>query len=166
MFRLLGILTIGNLLFGGRHHRRALRKGLFLGVLLVFFANREFDINRARDDVRDAAGKAGKAAQKAAKAFREEIRNARENVRNQRGDVRTDAVRTENRNGGREDFGAEAEKTIRALPQSGTKEASNIRELVNDLEKNTWSSAADVPTIDFPEEDGKFNTYRKYGYTE
>ena len=32
MLRLLGILSLGNLLFGGHHHRRALRRGLLLGA--------------------------------------------------------------------------------------------------------------------------------------
>ena len=34
MLRLLGILSLGNLLFGGHHHRRALRRGLLLGALV------------------------------------------------------------------------------------------------------------------------------------
>ena len=46
MLRLLGILSLGNLLFGGRHTRRALRRGLLLGALLGYFANRDFDMNR------------------------------------------------------------------------------------------------------------------------
>ena len=74
MFRLLGFLTLGNLLFGGRHHRRALRRGILFGALLGFLANRDFDMNRVRDEVRDTARKAGNAARKAANTVRDEIR--------------------------------------------------------------------------------------------
>ena len=47
MLRLLGILSLGHLLLGGRHHR--LRRGLFLGGLLGFLASRHFDTDRAAD---------------------------------------------------------------------------------------------------------------------
>ena len=77
MFRLLGILSLGHLLFGGRHHHRALRRGLLFGVLLGYFANRDFDMNRVQEDAREAARKARRTAHEAARAARREIRNVR-----------------------------------------------------------------------------------------
>ena len=60
----------------------------------------------------------------------------------------------------------EAVQEIRALPTSGTREAKEIEELVDDMARNTATAAmaANVPTIDFPEEDGKYDASRKYGY--
>ena len=58
MLRLLGILTLGNLLFGGRHHRRALGRGLLFGALLGYLANRDFDADRVAEDIREKARKA------------------------------------------------------------------------------------------------------------
>ena len=55
MFRLLGILTVGNLLFGGGHHRRSLRRGLLFGALLGYLANKDFDMDRVQKEARDAA---------------------------------------------------------------------------------------------------------------
>ena len=45
MLRLLGFLTVGKLIFGGRHHHhrhrcRRLGRGLLLGTLLGLFVNR------------------------------------------------------------------------------------------------------------------------------
>ena len=61
---------------------------------------------------------------------------------------------------------AETVKEIHALPESGTNEAKEIQELAADLERDarTAAMAADVPVIDFPEENEKYNTARKYGY--
>ena len=165
MFRLLGILTVGNLLCGGRHHHRAIRRGLMYGALLGYLANRDYDMNRVRREAREAARQARHAAREAARNVREEIRNARREVRNARNaeyvrqaEERRETVRPEKK--------AEAANVIRALPTSGTNEAKEIEELVGDLERNsgTGATAADVPTIDFPEEDGKYHTARKYGY--
>lgn len=56
----------------------------------------------------------------------------------------------------------------RALPASGTNEAKVIRDLTKDLERDarTAAMAADVPTIEFPEEDEKYFSSRKYGYAQ
>ena len=62
MLRLLGILTLGNLLFGGRHHRRALGRGLLFGALLGYLANRDFDADRVAEDIREKARKAKRTA--------------------------------------------------------------------------------------------------------
>ena len=46
MLRLLGILAIGNWLFG-THHRQTLRRGLLFGAFLGFLAHNDFDmVNR------------------------------------------------------------------------------------------------------------------------
>ena len=61
------------------------------------------------------------------------------------------------------------EKTeIRALPVSGVNEAKEIRELADELDRDarTAAMAADVPTIDFPEEDEKYFSARKYGVVQ
>ena len=181
MFRLLGILAIGNLLFGGHHRRRALRRGLLLGALLGFLSNRDFDMDRARSEARRAAEKAGRAAERAARTAREEIRKAAHEARRAAHDTRKeelerrtaehlDRVRAEAeaRRAAREARKAERADVIRALPVSGTKEAKEIEELVDGLERNTAAASmmANVPTIDFPEEDGKYYASRKYGYAE
>ena len=161
MFRLLGILAIGNLLFGGRRHRRALRRGLFLGALLGFFSSRNADMNRAREEAREAARKAGNAARDAARAAREAVRNARR--------AEDGRQAAEVRYAARPERETEAADVIRALPQSGTREAKEIEELVGDLERNaaTAAMAANVPTIDFPEEeDDKYYASRKYSYVQ
>ena len=158
MFRLFGILTIGNLLFGGGHHRRAIRRGLFLGALLGYLSNRDFDMNRMRREAHETARKARYAAREATRTVREEIRNARKAGYDRRTAEYRDTVRPEAK--------PETANTIHALPTSGTNEAREIEELVGDLEKNTGtaSTAPDVPTIDFPEEDEKYHATRKYGY--
>ena len=58
MLRLLGILTIVNLLFGGHHRRRALRRGILLGAILGFFANRDSGTDRAAEEFRERTGRA------------------------------------------------------------------------------------------------------------
>ena len=74
MLRLLGILSLGHLLFGGRHHH--LRRGILFGALLGFLANKNFDTNRVAEDVREKARKAERTARDAVRAAKREIRNA------------------------------------------------------------------------------------------
>ena len=147
MLRLLGILSLGNLLLGGQHHRRALRRGVLLGALLGYFANRDFDMNRVQEDVRETARKAEKTAREAVRAVRREIRDARKAAREEQ--------KTET--GSRE---------VYALPECDTREAKEIRDLAEDLERDarTAAMAADVPVIQFPDEDEKYHASRKYGY--
>lgn len=175
MLRLLGVLSLGNLLFGGRHHRRALRRGLLLGALLGYFANRDFDMNRVREDVRETARKARRTAHEAARAARQEIHNARKADRDRRIAERLEAIHAEaearraereTRKAARDQKEAEAFRTVYALPECDTREAKEIRELADDLERDagTAAMAANVPTIQFPEEDEQFDTSRKYGY--
>ena len=40
MLRLLGILTLGNMIFGGHRHHRRFGRGLLLGTLLGLFMSR------------------------------------------------------------------------------------------------------------------------------
>ena len=184
MLRLLGLLSLGHLLFGGRHHRRALRGGLLFGVLLGWLADRDFDPDRARKDVRKAARKARKAAHEAVRAARKEFRGARRAARGelfaervamshagqilsaihdeaQAWETEREGVQAE-----REERNAEAVRTVRALPECDTREAKEIRELAEDLERDarTAAMAAEVPVIEFPEEDEKYLASRKYGY--
>ena len=70
MLRLLGILSLGHLIFGGRHH---LRRGILFGALLGYLANKNFDAERVAEDVREKAKKAKKAARKAVKADRKSV---------------------------------------------------------------------------------------------
>ena len=158
MLRLLGILSLGNLLFGGHHHRRALRRGLLLGALLGYVANRDFDMNRVQEDVR------------------KEIRNARKAEQDQRIAERLEAIRAEAearraereaRKAAREEQKAETgSREVYALPECDTREAKEIRDLAEDLERDarTAAMAADVPVIQFPDEDEKYHASRKYGY--
>ena len=181
MLRFLGMLSLGNLFFGGRHHR--LRRGLLFGALLGFVASRDFDTDRVEDDFRKAARKVRRAAHDAARAARREIRKVTHDRKmeeiHERIDVRK-AEREERLNAlhaeieARKARKAEAEirneapeqNVVRALPVSGINEAKEIRELAEGLERDarTAAMAADVPTIDFPEDDEKYFSSRKYGY--
>ena len=185
MLRLLGILTLGNLLFGGRHHRRALGRGLLFGAILGYLANKDFDADRVAEDIREKARKAERTARDAVRAAKREIRKAEHGRRaaeiHEKADVRRaeredrlnalhaeiearKARQEETRKAGCE----QAAKQVVALPVSGTNEAKIIRELTEDLERDarTAAMAADVPTIDFPEGDGKYDSSRKYGYAQ
>ncbi len=182
MLRLLGILTLGNLLFGGRHHRRALGRGLLFGALLGYLANRDFDADRVAEDIREKARKAKRTARDAVKAAKREIRKAeldrrtaeiheKADARRAEREERLDAIRAEieaRREEVRKAGSEQIAKQIYALPVSGTNEAKVIRELTEDLERDarTAAIAAAVPTIDFPEGDGKYDSSRKYGYVQ
>jgi len=122
MLRLLGILSLGNLLFGGRHHRRALGRGLLFGALLGYLANKDFNADRVAEDLREKARKAERTARDAVRAAKREIRKAKHDRR-----------------------------------------AAEIHEKVD---ARTAAMAADVPTIDFPEGDGKYDSSKKYGYAQ
>ena len=183
MLRLLGILTLGNLLFGGRHHRRALGRGLIFGALLGYLANKDFDADRVADDIREKARKAERTARDAVRAARQEIRKAKYDrraagihekaeARRAEREERLDALRAEiearkaRREEARQAERKQAAGRVYALPACGTNEAKAIRELTEDLERDarTATMAADVPVIDFPEGDGKYDSSRKYGY--
>ena len=177
MLRLLGILSLGHLIFGGRHHR--LRRGILFGALLGYLASRDFDTERAAEDIREKAKKAKMAAREAVKAAEKELRRAEHDRRiheiHEKIDARR-AAREERLNALHAEI--EARKTarkaetqqeeVRALPVSGLNEAKAIQELAEDLERDsrTAAMAADVPTIDFPEEDEKYFSSRKYGYVQ
>ena len=189
MLRLFGIFALGNLLFGGRHHRRALGRGLLFGALLGYLANKDFDADRVAEDIREKARKAERAARKAKRAARDAVRAAKREIRETEHDrwtteihEKVDARRAEReerieslraeieaRKARREDTRQtdreQAAKRVYALPVSGVNEAKVIRELTEDLERDarTAEMAADVPVIDFPEEDEKYHCSRKYG---
>ena len=57
-------------------------------------------------------------------------------------------------------------REVYALPECDTREAKEIRDLAEDLERDarTAAMAADVPVIQFPDEDEKYHASRKYGY--
>ena len=181
MLRLLGMLSLGHLFFGGRRHH--FRRGILFGALLGYLANREFDTNRVAEDVHKATRNARRAARDAVRATRREIRKAAHEQKAAKIHGRIDARKAERE----ERLNAlhaeiEARKAARkvkteredhsdpvvyALPTSGTNEARVIRELMEDLERDarTAAMAADVPTIDFPaEEDEKYYSSGKYGY--
>ena len=179
MLRLLGILSLGHLLFGRRRHR--LGRGLLFGALLGYLANRNFDADRVAEDVRNAAGTARRTAREAVRAAKREIRNAAHDrkmaeIHEQIGERKAEreerlkAIHAEIE--ARKARKAEArtaapeENRIPALPASGINEGKVIRELAEDLERDarTAAMAADVPTIDFPEDDDRYFSAGKYGY--
>ena len=84
MLRLLGILSLGNLLFGGRHHGRMLRRGLLFGALFGFLAHNDFDMNRVEEDIRNTAEKVKSTVSGAAKTAKQEMREARKAEHDQR----------------------------------------------------------------------------------
>lgn len=173
MLRLLGILSLGHLFFGGHH--RHLRRGILLGALLGFLANRHFDRERAAEDVRKAARNVRRTAKREirkaahdrkASEIHEKI-DARKAMREER--LKAIHAETEARKARKAEIRNEeqAQSTVRALPVSGTNEAKEIQELAEDLERGarTAAMAANVPTIDFPDEgDGKYYPSGKYGY--
>ena len=168
MLRLLGMLSLGHLFFGGRRHR--LFRGILFGALLGFLAKRDFDMDRAAEDVRKAARNVRRTARDAARTARREIRKAAHDRKAAGIHEKIDARKAE-REERLKSIHAEIEArkaapAVRALPVSGTNEAKAIRELAEDLEKDarTAAMAADVPTIDFPEDEEKYYASRKYGY--
>ena len=180
MLRLLGILSLGHLLFGGRHHR--LRRGILFGALLGFLANRNFDTDRVAEDVHQAARNVRRTAHDAVRTARQEIRKAAHDRKVAEIHEKIDARKAEREERLKaiyaeiearkarkaEDRNTEyAQNVVRALPVSGTNEAKEIRELAEGLERGarTAAMAANVPTIDFPDEgDGKYYPSGKYGY--
>ena len=191
MLRLLGILSLGNLLFGGHRHRRALGRGLLLGGLLGYLASRDFDPGRAAKDFRESARNAREEARKAVKTAKKEIREARKAARDrrimerreiihagiearkaardQRLEERLDAVRAEAeaRKARREYPGNAGMEKVPAAPATAGDEIRINQELVEELERDarTAAMAASVPTIQFPEEENeKYFSSGKYGY--
>ena len=176
MLWLLGILSLGHLFMGGRHHH--LRRGILFGALLGYLANRDFDADRVAEDVHKAAGNVQKSAHNAVRAAKREILKAEHDrkaaeihekikARKAEREERLHALHAEieARKAARK---AHREPVVHALPTSGTNEAKVIRELAEDLERDarTAAMAANVPTIDFPEENGKYDSSRKYGYAQ
>ena len=178
MLRLLGMLSLGHLIFGGRRHR--LGRGILFGALLGYLANRDFDAGRVAEDVREKARKAERAARKAVRAAKRELRSAEHDRRIEEIHEKIDARKAEREERlkaihaeiearkARKEQPAEVVSAVRALPASGLNEAKEIRDLAEDLERDarTAAMAADVPTIDFPEEDEKYFSSRKYGYVQ
>ena len=130
----------------------------------------------------EKARKAERAARDAVRAAKREIRKAKHDRRAAEIHEKVDARRAERderlnalhaeieaRKARREEARREpAAKQVFALPACGTNEAKVIRELTEDLERDarTAAMAADVPTIDFPEGDGKYDSSKKYGYAQ
>ena len=180
MLRLLGILSLGHLLLGGHHHRRALRRGLLLGALFGWLASRDGGADRAAEDIRRTVRETKRTVHDAVHAAKREIHQAKREIHEARReehrreiDERLEEIRrrAEARRAARETQREYRETapvhTVRALPECDTKEAKAIRDLAEDLERDarTAAMAADVPTIDFPEEDGeKYFASRKHGY--
>ena len=176
MLRLLGILALGNLLFGGRRGRRALRRGLFLGGLLGYFASRNFDTERVKEDVQNAAHTVRRAAHDAEKAVRREVHDARRAAHRQEVEERLEEIRAraEARRAARSEVKAPTvplartspKAPIAALPASAAPILDDSKNLVEELERNarTAAMAADVPVIEFPEEDDRYFSAKKYGY--
>ena len=177
MLRLLGLLSLGHLIFGGR---RRFCRGLLFGALLGYLANRDFDGGRVAEDVRRKARKAERAAREAVRAARREIRKVGHAQRTEEIHEKIDARKAEREERlkaihagiearkARKEQTREPETTVRALPVSGLHEAKEIRELAEDPERDarTAAMAANVPTIDFPEGNGKYDSSRKYGYAQ
>jgi len=192
MLRLLGILTLGNLLLGGRRGRRAVRRGLLFGALLGLFASRNFDTEKAAEDVRNtarnarrAAREAARAARDAARAVRREIHDARRAEHRRETEERLEEIRAraEERRAARAAAAAAPAATAApeaaapaapaaclppvGLPASAAPILDDSKTLVEDLERDarTAAMAADVPMIEFPEEESdKYYASRKYGY--
>lgn len=189
MLRLLGILALGNMISGGHHHRRRLARrlgrDLLLGALLGSLAAGRSG-RHVEEDLREAARSAKKSVRKAAKKVKKELRDARKAEHERRIAEHLDAVhaeiaarkaaREERLNALRAEIEAgkaqqelrrnSREPGVRDEQPDGTGEAETIRALVMDLERDARAAAAsaDVPTIQFPEEEEKYHSSGKYGY--
>ena len=190
MLRLLGILSLGGLIFGGRSRHRAMRRGLLLGAVLGFLGSRNSDMKHVHEDARDRAKEARETAREADRTARKELREARKEMIRQKNEERVDAVHTkiEQRKAEREQrlherldaihAEAEARKARRLQPKAeSTREeqaesasmgegARIIRGLGENVERDarTAAMAASVPTIQFPEDDERYHPSGKYGY--
>ena len=190
MFRLFGLLALGNLIFGGGHHHRQsgrhLGKGILLGALLGFLWNKGNAVDHVEGDIRETVRKAQKAARKAVKKAKKEIRDARKTTRDKRIAEHLEAVheeiaarkaaRTEHMSAVRQEIEAckaqsrqrQANRNIcvKAVQAGTGNESEEIQELVEDLERNarTAAMASSVPTIQFPEDDEKYHSARKYEF--
>ena len=191
MLRLLGILTIVNLLFGGHHHRRgALRRGILLGAILGFFANRDSGADRAAEEFRERTGRARETLRQTAEEIKQEIRDAKREIRDAGSAERVahaaareahaamreaHAAAQEARTAARVAHAAAHETqaarnvrqddTVIAVKETPAEAAAN-EDLVQELERNARTAAmmSDVPVIHFPEDDPKYNSSKKYGY--
>ena len=169
MFSLLGALFVGACVIG-RHSFRALTRGVLFGVLIGIFGKRNFDMNRVREDVHDKVRDVRRTVKKAVKDAKKEMRDTGKAQRAAwEGRVAERLERAEARKAQEsrrtEAAAVPAEPVVMEIPGNGN-EALENRELVEELERNvrTAAMAADVPVIEFPEEDDRYFSAKKYGY--
>lgn len=149
MLRLLGILSLGHLLLGGRHHR--LRRGLFLGGLLGFLASRHFDTDRAAEDIRDAARNARRTAHDAARTAHDAARTARREIRHAMHDRKVDEIheKIDARRAEREErlnaLHAEIEARKARRAESREAEVQNAEVRSAEIRSTRWNTALSVP---------------------
>ena len=159
MLRLLGILTLGSLVFGGRRRRRSLRRGLLFGALIGYLAGRNTaNTARVKEDVRRAGDSVREAVRTARKEFRDGYRAGRKEQEERIFELQAQAEARR--------VAQAAQAAVPEAPAAVPADGPTTEELVADLERDarTAAMAADVPTIEFPEEDDKYNASRKYGY--
>lgn len=140
-------------------------------VLILLFLFLVCDGIRAQRSLRKAMGikqpvgkvrKIGKAIRKAVKAAARECRETREYTREFHREMRE--ARWEAQEERLEQEKAESVREVQAKQEPLDYESLSNRDLVDDLERDarTAAMAANVPTIEFPEEDDKYFSARKY----
>ena len=140
-------------------------------VLVLMFLFLVCDGMRAQRSLRKAMGikqpvgkvrKIGRVIRKAVKAAVKEYRETREYTREFHREMRE--ARWEEREASQEQKTAETVCEVKAEPVTADNEARMNRALVLDLERDarTAAMAANVPTIQFPEDDDKYFSARKY----
>lgn len=193
MLRLLGILGLGHLLLGGRRHSRALRGGLLFGLLFGILARNDSDREQMEQGlhekgrmVREKARDVRRSVRHAVKEAKKEIRNRRRREREQAAADRLETIHAEReaRRTERKQILAdrleaihaerEARRTkekrmtapaVQAKPAEPAETPEN-RAPLSGPERHAGMAAilANVPTLQFPEDDPKYHSARKYGY--
>ena len=123
---------------------------ILLGVLIVLFVRNNFNTQGVAKDIRRIAGSVRQIVMELVRAVRGMVKDAKKE---------TAEARTESPEQVSETVEVPAAEPVQA-------EAQQNSELLQELEQNARTAAmlANVPTIDFPQDDQKYDSSRKYSY--
>ena len=123
---------------------------ILLGVLIVLFVRNNFNTQGVAKDIRRIAGSVRQIVMELVRAVRGMVKDAKKE---------TAEARTESPEQVSETVEVPAAEPVRAEVQQNS-------EMLQELEQNARTAAmlANVPTIDFPQDDQKYDSSRKYSY--